>query len=398
MERSLIRRLAAALVGGCALVAVAATGGSAAASVVARPGPARAGGPAAVPAGGPAALPAGVTVPAGVTAGIAVFDRQAATFTEQHNAEARFRSASVVKLLLALDYLWDRGPGYDIPAADRDRFDVMLRSSDDAAASTFWQRGGQKQIVTRMVGRLGLRQTAPPPDTYPGFWGYTALSAADTVRIYRYLLDSAPVRVRSLVMDNLRASTRCGTDGYDQSFGIPSAFQRPWAVKQGWSGFGAAAPGPCNNTGAAATGAAGVDLVQEALHTTGTVGDGDRSIVAVLTLHPDGTTFGAAVSALNGIVRGLRVPGAVPAPPAGTVFGTWGSGVRVRAGATTDSATVGYVPAGADVVVRCQQRGQEVVVPPYRNDLWAYLPEYGGFITNIYIRSPGNRLPGVPDC
>jgi hypothetical protein len=39
-----------------------------------------------------------------------------------------------------------------------------------------------------------------------------------------------------------------------------------------------------------------------------------------------------------------------------------------------------------------------VVVDPYRNEWWAYLPQYGGYMTNIYIRSPGNTLPGVPDC
>ncbi|SHI50705.1 hypothetical protein [Streptomyces sp. 3214.6] len=353
-----------------------------------------------------------VEVPAGVTAGVAVFDRQTATFTEQLNPRMRFRSASVVKLLIAVDHLWNRGPDYSLPADDRARLDTMLRSSDDASASYYWAQNGGSAIVTRMVARLGLADTAGPPAGYPGFWGYTALSAADTVRIYRYLLDSAPEPVRTLVMGDLRQSTRCGTDGFDQRFGIPASFEKPWAVKQGWSGFGDS--GNCTDTTAvtgataakagagarvkagAAAGADDVDLTQRALHTTGTVGTGDRSIVAVFTLQPTSTTFGAAYTNLNRLVRSLNVPGGVH--PSGTWFGTWGTDVRVRAGTTTSSTALTKLPAGVEVLIRCQKQGQQVEVPPYVNDWWAYLPLYGGYITNIYVRSPDNQLPGVPLC
>ncbi|MFI5793138.1 hypothetical protein [Streptomyces sp. NPDC051677] len=372
--------------------------------------PARASGPApAAPRDTPRAVRT-VEVPPGVTAGVAVFDRQTATFTEQLNPRMQFRSASVVKLLIALDHLWNRGPDYSLPADDRARLDTMLRSSDDASASYYWAQNGGSAIVSRMVARLGLADTAGPPAGYPGFWGYTALSAADTVRIYRYLLDSAPEPVRTLVMGDLRQSTRCGADGFDQRFGIPASFEEPWAVKQGWSGFGDSAS--CSDTTAvtgataaktgagveagAAAGADDVDLTQRALHTTGTVGTGDRSIVAVFTLQPTSTTFGAAYTNLNRLVRSLNVPGGVH--PSGTWFGTWGTDVRVRAGTTTSSTALTKLPAGVEVLIRCQKQGQQVEVPPYVNDWWAYLPLYGGYITNIYVRSPDNRLPGVPLC
>jgi hypothetical protein len=347
---------------------------------------------------GPAqAAPASITVPAGVTAGIAVFDRQTGTFTDQLNVDLQFRSASIVKLLLALDFLWDRGPDYSIPGADRTRLDAMLRSSDDDAATYYWVQGGYEQVINRMVPRLGLTRTAPPPSSLRGYWGYTAITAGDVVRIYRYLLDSAPAPVRQFILGDLRQSTRCAADSYDQYFGIPSVFAAPRAVKQGWSGFGNA---PMTCTGGTAPArlarAAGVDLVQEALHTTGIVGPDDRSIVVVLTLHPDGTAFAKAYNALTGIVRSLNVPGATRIP--GTSFGTWGSGVRVRSGPTTASPQLATVPAGTDVLVSCQVLGQEVVVSPYRNPWWAYLPQYGGYMTNIYVNSPDNKLPNVPDC
>ncbi|MFP8883537.1 hypothetical protein [Streptomyces mangrovi] len=348
-------------------------------------------------------------VPAGVTAGVAVFDRGTGAFTERINADTRFRAASVMKLLIALDLLWDRGPD-TLPDADRVRLTAMLRSSDDSAASHYWSTRGGAAIVNRMVSRLALTGTAPPPSTHPGYWGYTATTAADTVRIYRHVLDAAPAAVRDFVMGNLRQATRCASDGYDQYSGIASAFERPWAVKQGWSGFGSggctadtpvtASASTASAASAASTASAAsageLDLVSEALHSTGTVGGDDRAIVAVLTLHPDGTPYGTAYSRLTELTGSLDVPGA--RRPAGTWVGTWGSGVRVRTGPTTGSSVVTTLPAGVDVLVGCQKRGQTVSVPPYTNDWWAYLPQYGGYMTNIYVATPDNRIPGVPDC
>ncbi len=339
-----------------------------------------------------------VTVPAGVTAGVAVFDRQTGTFTEQLNPAMKFRSASVVKLLIALDYLWNRDPVTGIPAGDRAQLNSMLRSSDDDAASDFWVRNGGSAIVTRMARELKLTNTDPPPANQDGMWGYTAMSAADTVKIYRYLLDQAPAPVRDLIMGQLRQSTRCSAiDHFDQHFGIAGAFDRPWAVKQGWSGFGGPEAGTCHS-GASALGteAEPLDVTHPALHTTGTVGAGDRSIVAVFTLHPTGTSYGKAYTDLGRLTRSLTVPGGVR--PTGTWFGTWNSGVNVRPGATTGAEPLLQLPAGVEVLVGCQKEGQTVSVPPYSNQWWAYLPQYGGYITNIYISSPDNQLPNVPLC
>lgn len=356
----------------------------------------------------PQGAPAAVQVPNGVTAGAAVFDRQTGAFTEQLNTSTRFRSASVVKLLLALDFLWNRGPDYTIPAADRALLEPMLRSSNDDAASHYWVENGEGAIITRMAARLGLKDTAPPPTGYEGYWGYTSLSARDTVTIYRYLLDSAPGPVRDFVMGNLRQSTRCASDHFDQHFGIAGAFDKPWAVKQGWAGS-SYEKGTCGTASGTATAsrtaaqaapapvaAADVDLTRPALHSTGTVGAGDRFIVAVFTLHPVGTSYGKAYTDIGRLTRSLNVPGA--ARPAGSWFGTWSDHVNVRPDPSTSNPAITQLPAGVEVLVSCQKRGQEVSVPPYTNDWWAYLPQYGGWISNIYISSPDNRLPDVRDC
>jgi hypothetical protein len=266
---------------------------------------------------------AAVPVPAGVTAGIVIFDRQSGTYLLQQKASWRFRSASLVKLLIALDYFWNKGPSYAAPAADKPKLDIMLQSSDDTAATGFWKAAGQRDVVTRMVQRLSLQDTAPPPVAQPGFWGYTAVSAGDLVRVYRYILDKAPAPVRDLIMADLHATTKCGTDHYDQSFGIPSTFKKPRAAKQGWSGFGDNPATPCVANAAQPAGADPVfvpaaatkepnkpDMMGEVLHTTGTVGDNDRYLVAVLSVHPDGSQFAKAAAALTKITKALPLPAA----------------------------------------------------------------------------------------
>jgi hypothetical protein len=254
-----------------------------------------------------------MTLPQTLTAGIAVFDRDAGQFVHQQDADRQFRSASVVKLLIALDFLWDLGPEYDVPPADRARLEVMLRSSDDDAASYYWEQLGGAAIVDRMVERLGLTHTAGPPASHPGFWGYVAITAADTVRIYRYLLEEAPLPVREYVMGELHQATRHGTDGFDQYFGIASVFETGYSIKQGWSGFN----GSSGHRSDKAKPQSVVDLVNDALHTTGTVGADDRSIVAVFTLHPSGTPYEEAYAAVTQLTAGLTVPGGVRLQTAG---------------------------------------------------------------------------------
>ena len=274
--------------------------------------------PAAPPSPSASPSPSPIVVPAGVTAGIAVFDRRSGTFVSQVNPTTQFRSASLVKLFIALDYLWNRGPSYAVAAADRPRLEVMLRSSDDNAATYFWNRDGSAQIVTRMVSRLHLQNSLPPPPERTG-WGFTAVTAGDLVRVYRYVLDEAPAPMRDFLMSNLHASTKCGTDAFDQSFGIPTVFRgQPWAAKQGWSGFGDNPATPCSprpsavgadlTQGFSAVPAAASYLNGVVLHTTGTVGAGDRTIVAVLTQNPSGTPFSRATATLTQLTRALPVP------------------------------------------------------------------------------------------
>ncbi|MFC0543014.1 hypothetical protein [Kutzneria chonburiensis] len=279
-----------------------------------------------------------LTVPDGISAGIMVYDRNTNSVELQYNAHQQFRSASVVKLMIALDYLETNGT--NVPEVDLVQLQPMLRSSDDDAASYLWVKDGWETIVQRVVAKVGLTDSAPPVNR--GMWGYTAISAADVVKLYDYILTKADPAVRDFIMSNLHQSTKCGDDGFDQSFGIQSAVNRPWAVKQGWSGFGdtpdpvcspanpvppppgtlpgqpqtqartqqfnPAVVGSGERTLATTTDPGGLDLTRRAMHTTGTVGPCDDKIMVVLTLEPVGTTWKDSadrITALTSVVYHL---------------------------------------------------------------------------------------------
>lgn len=285
-------------------------------------------------AAGPAsAVTPSVDLPEGMTASYIVVDQETGEVSgaDEHK---QYRSASLVKLFIALDYLESHGPDFEIPADDLALLEPMLRSSNDDAASTLWVRDGWEEIVKRMVAKLGLTDTAPPASR--GKWGYTAISAADIAKTYQYILHDANPKYRDFIMGNLAKSTKCGSDGFDQSFGIPSALPGTKAVKQGWSGYGAApAPGEeCSETDArvlralgspevrAATAVASsgegtveaqddIDLTSRAMHTSGTVGADNGKIVVVLTLEPTTLSWKDSAARITELTRDVYFQSAV---------------------------------------------------------------------------------------
>jgi hypothetical protein len=147
-----------------------------------------------------------------------------------------FPIASVAKLFIADDLLMQASKGQTtLSPADRQSLDVMLRSSDDSAAQTFWNRGGGNAILARVKARYGLPGTAAPSN---GHWDVTTSTASDLVQYYGKLLDSSgglPPEQANVIIGNLAQSTPTGTDGYPQRFGIPEGlYAEPVAVKQGW--------------------------------------------------------------------------------------------------------------------------------------------------------------------
>ena len=197
-----------------------------------------------------------------------VMDRTTAQ-TVSNGVAKPFPIASVVKLFIADDLLLRESQGQaTLSDADRRSLDVMLRSSDDSAAQTFWDRSGGNAVIARVKARYGLPGTTAPSN---GHWDVTTSTAADLVRYYDMLLDGTgglPPEQTNVILGNLAQSTPTGTDGYPQRFGIPEGlYAEPVAVKQGWF--------CCWNGG-------------NQLHvSTGAIGPDRRYVMAISSLEPD---------------------------------------------------------------------------------------------------------------
>jgi len=178
---------------------------------------------------------------AGADITITVLDRSTGQIVSNGNNEA-MPIASVVKLFIADDLLLQEAKGQaQLSPADRQALDTMLRSSDDSAAETFWDRSGGTAIISRVTARYGLGATTTP---YNGRWFNTLSTTADLVQYYDKLLSGSgglPPERANIILSNLAASTPTAIDGtqpggiYPQRFGIPEGlYSEPVAVKQGW--------------------------------------------------------------------------------------------------------------------------------------------------------------------
>ncbi|MEO9201898.1 MAG: hypothetical protein ABI253_05830 [Mycobacterium sp.] len=223
----------------------------------------------------------------GANISVAVLDRISHQLVTNGNTRP-IATASVAKLFIADDLLV-RQPETALSAEDRAALDIMLRSSDDGAAETFWNLYGGNAIITRVAGRYRLTGTSPPSN---GAWWNTISTAPDLARYYDMLLNGSggltPDRANSII-DDLAQSTPTGVDGYPQRFGIPEGlYNESVAVKQGWM----------------------CCIGNNWMHlSTGVVGADRRYVVVIESLQPsDDTTARATITqAIKTIFPGGRI-------------------------------------------------------------------------------------------
>ncbi|HEU5471475.1 MAG TPA: serine hydrolase [Actinophytocola sp.] len=228
----------------------------------------------------PAAVTAAVkSVDPAATVGVEVVDLTTGTELLAIEPDRQFRSASLVKLLIAIDAL---AQGADARVQDRIR--TMLRVSDDDIASWLWVRGDGPAIIRRTSESLGLTGTQPPQNA--GQWGDVLLTPHDVARVYRFVITRLPHPERALIIDSLATAPQQAADGFDQYFGIPSALKAPWAIKQGWSN-------------------SRTDIV---VHTSGLVGENWRYVVVVLTQHPRAVPWRVATKSVTAGTQALTPP------------------------------------------------------------------------------------------
>lgn len=233
----------------------------------------------------------------GTTVGVAMFDRRTGVYSDNGgNARLRFGSASIVKLFIADSVLRRASRGeITLAQADRDTMGLMLRSSDDAAASNLWSRFGYSWIVNDVIARYALTETAPPVN--PRYWGVTQISAHDMTVFYARLLSGdggLPAADRDWMVSQLRQSTATGTDGVHQWFGLHDALpgESVLGIKQGWM--------CCNADG----------FIWR--HSTGLVGPDARYVVVVLTRDPGSAGSAHTAASATRVVQTMFPSGRVP--------------------------------------------------------------------------------------
>src|SRR5918998_359762 len=147
-------------------------------------------------------------------------------------ADRPFPTASLVKLFIAEDVLYRARTGaFVLTPGDRAQLEIMIRGSNDPAASDLWVRFGGARAVSDVAVRYGLTGTAPPRRW--GQWGETTTTANDLARFLTRLPVVAHPDDAEALLGWMRAATPIASDGFDQEFGVFGTL--PGAgVKQGW--------------------------------------------------------------------------------------------------------------------------------------------------------------------
>jgi len=223
----------------------------------------------------------------GTTVGVLAVDTDSDEPVASYNATEPMYTASVVKLLIAIDLLHSQNWQPDDTTAAR--LEQMISYSDDDIANALWDEDGGNSIVTRAAALIGLTETQPPDD--PAQWGESMMSAQDVVKTYQYIQDEIPAQAQDVLMTGMRNAAATAADGTQQYFGIPDGLPgTSWAIKQGWMML----------------------MSTTVLDTTGMVGLGPTMpyAVAIMTELPAGTSWAdgmKAASVASGAIKAAFV-------------------------------------------------------------------------------------------
>lgn len=219
----------------------------------------------------------------GTRVGVLVVDTQNGQPVATYNATEPMYTASVVKLLIAIDLLHSQNWNPDPATATE--LEQMLALSDDSIADDLWDEDGGNDIVTRVAELIGLTGTQPPDD--PTQWGEALMSAQDVVTTYQFIRDDIPSAAQDVLMTGMSDAASTAADGFQQYFGIPDGLPgSSWAIKQGWM----------------------LLMSATVLDTTGLVGLGPTMpyAVAIMTELPAGTSWASGTNAVTAGAAALK--------------------------------------------------------------------------------------------
>lgn len=174
---------------------------------------------------------AGTAVDPGITLGLAVLDVNTGELAMDSGGGRSFMSASLCKLILAVDILDQHN---DVDPADLDLITRALSASDDNAMNALWGRYNGPGAIERIADRLGLAETVAP-DSATEVWGDTLTSAADLVTIYRHILRDMAPEDSAVITGALATANAVAADGFAQHYGLLHMGASPQRyAKQAW--------------------------------------------------------------------------------------------------------------------------------------------------------------------
>ncbi|MBT8227186.1 MAG: hypothetical protein HKP61_16265 [Dactylosporangium sp.] len=159
-----------------------------------------------------------------------LLERGTGSIVGSENLSTTQRTASMIKAWLAADYLrLAAAKGQTPSSATLKQLSIMIRDSDNNAASTTYTTLGQTESITRLISICGLT------DSEPGrTWSHTMISARDAVRMGECIADgrgAGPAWTDWLLneMRSVRGSGRFGPIEV-----LPTAEAKQTAIKNGW--------------------------------------------------------------------------------------------------------------------------------------------------------------------
>ncbi|MFD4606273.1 serine hydrolase [Streptomyces sp. NPDC058464] len=153
-------------------------------------------------------------------------DREPAVYGD----DTPYDTASIVKVdILAAMLLHARDHRRDLTARESAEAEVMIRDSDNTAASALWRAIGEAPGLESANKRLGLTSTQGGPG---GRWGLTRTTAADQIRLLRAVFGAGPTPLDAA--SRSRIDTLMTEIAADQSWGVSAAADSGWALKNGW--------------------------------------------------------------------------------------------------------------------------------------------------------------------
>jgi hypothetical protein len=159
-----------------------------------------------------------------------MLDQRTGEIYGSKNASATSTTASLVKAWIAADYLRRAAASGVTPNETRMyQLTIMIRDSDNEAASALWATLGHSASTKRMIKTCKLTDSRADSN-----WSLTRLSPRDTARLGACIADgrAAGPKWTKWLLNEMRLVRGVGDFGIRKAF--PKAVAKTIAIKNGW--------------------------------------------------------------------------------------------------------------------------------------------------------------------